>query len=246
MQFVFSVEDKKATLNNRYELHDIIGSGQSSVVHTALDKRNNAKVVIKVIKSEYLVSNLKNKKRVEDEMYAMSFLSHQSIVKMYEQSCNGVMLSPSGKIEGGICYIVMEHVKGLNMFDLVATINENEGLGEVVGRYFLTQILDALSYMHGQGIVHRDVKAENIMVDEQMNIRLIDFGFASYENNDDLSGHMGTPAYMAPEIKKGVNYKGTQVDIFSLAVVLFVIVRGIFPFKEAKDTNIWWRLLQTG
>ena len=84
MQFVFSVEEKKATLNNRYELRDIIGSGQSSTVHTALDKRTNAKVVIKVIKSEYLILNLKNKKRVEDEMYAMSYLSHQNIVKMYE------------------------------------------------------------------------------------------------------------------------------------------------------------------
>ena len=60
----------------------------------------------------------------------------------------------------------MEHIKGLNMFDFVATINEHEGLGEVVGKFFLTQILEALSYMHNQGIVHRDIKAENIVIDE--------------------------------------------------------------------------------
>ena len=140
----------------------------------------------------------------------------------------------------------MEHIKGLNMFDFVATINEHEGLGEVVGKFFLTQILEALSYMHNQGIVHRDIKAENIVVDENMNIRLIDFGFASYENNDNLSNYLGTPAYMAPEIKKGIQYKGTEVDIFSLAVVLFVIVRGIFPFVEAKENNYWWKLLKNG
>ena len=79
-----------------------------------------------------------------------------------------------------------------------------------------------------------------------MNIRLIDFGFASYENNNSLSGHMGTPAYMAPEIKKGLEYKGSEIDVFSLAVVLFVIVRGIFPFFEAKENNYWWKLLKSG
>ena len=79
-----------------------------------------------------------------------------------------------------------------------------------------------------------------------MNLKLIDFGFASSKSNDNLSEYLGTPAYMAPEIKKGLEYKGSEVDIFSLAVVLFVIVRGIFPFVEAKENNYWWKLLKNG
>ena len=79
-------------------------------MHTALDKRTNAKVVIKVIKTEYLVSSLNNQKLVESEMQAMDHLNHKYIVKMHEQSTKGVLLSPSGTIEGNISYIVMEHI----------------------------------------------------------------------------------------------------------------------------------------
>ena len=100
--------------------------------------------------------------------------------------------------------------------------------------------------MHNQGIVHRDIKAENIIIDEHMNVRLLDFGFASSQNNDELNCYCGTPAYMAPEIKKGLVYKGREVDIFSLGVVLFIIVRGLFPFTEAKDKDYWYKLIKTG
>ena len=79
-------------------------------MYTALDKRTNAKVAIKIIKTEYLLSSLDNQKRVEGEMHAMNYLNHKYIVKMHEQSTKGVMLSPSGTIEGNISYIVMEHI----------------------------------------------------------------------------------------------------------------------------------------
>jgi len=100
--------------------------------------------------------------------------------------------------------------------------------------------------MHNQGIVHRDIKAENIMIDEDMNIRLLDFGFASYQNNDQLTSYLGTPAYMAPEIKNGLEYKGAETDIFALAVVMFIVVRGLFPFTEARENNYWWKLIKSG
>ena len=75
---------------------------------------------------------------------------------------------------------------------------------------------------------------------------MADFGFASYKNVDALKSYRGTMTYMAPEIKEGKNYKGTQVDVFSLGVILFIIVQGIFPFKEARKEEYFYGLLLNG
>lgn len=79
-----------------------------------------------------------------------------------------------------------------------------------------------------------------------MNIRLLDFGFATYQNINNLTSYRGTLTYMAPEIKKGEKYKGSEIDIFSLGVVLFAMVRGLFPFQEARRSDYWYNLLRTG
>lgn len=79
-----------------------------------------------------------------------------------------------------------------------------------------------------------------------MNVKLLDFGFAAYENINNLTSYRGTLTYMAPEIKKGMVYKGTEIDIFSLGVVLFSMARGLFPFQEARGTDYWYNLIRTG
>lgn len=100
--------------------------------------------------------------------------------------------------------------------------------------------------MHQSGIIHRDLKPENIMVDENMNIKLLDFGFSTFNNIDALTSYRGTFTYMAPEIKKGKVYKGSEIDIFSLGVVLFAMSRGLFPFSEARRTDSWYSMLASG
>jgi serine/threonine protein kinase len=84
------------------------------------------------------------------------------------------------------------------------------------------------------GVVHRDLKLENILVDEKLNLKVADFGFATYKKIEKLKSYRGTLTYMAPEIKEQKIYKGKEVDMFSCGVILFIIVQGIFPFKEAK------------
>jgi len=119
-------------------------------------------------------------------------------------------------------------------------------LGEEAGRFFAHQMLDSIEYMHSNRIVHRDLKLENILVDENLNLKVADFGFACYKNIDCLKSYRGTMTYMAPEIKEGKVYKGTQVDLFSFGVILFIIVQGIFPFKEARTEEYFYNLLCTG
>ena len=107
-------------------------------------------------------------------------------------------------------------------------------------------MLDAVEYIHTRRIVHRDLKLENILVDDNLNLKLADFGFACYKNIDALQSYRGTMTYMAPEIKEGKQYKGTNVDMFSIGVILFIIVQGIFPFKEARKEEYFYNLILQG
>ena len=119
-------------------------------------------------------------------------------------------------------------------------------MGEDAGRFFANQMLDAMEYMHSNRVVHRDLKLENILIDDNLNLKLADFGFACYKNIDCLKSYRGTFTYMAPEIKEGKQYNGMQADIFSFAVILFIIVQGIFPFKEARKEEYFYNLLLQG
>jgi len=107
-------------------------------------------------------------------------------------------------------------------------------------------MLDVLSYMQSKNVVHRDLKLENILVDDQLNLKVADFGFATYKKINKLKSYRGTMTYMAPEIKEGKQYDGRQIDIFSTGVILFIIVQGIFPFKEAKKDEYFYNLILNG
>ena len=85
-----------------------------------------------------------------------------------------------------------------------------------------------------------------MLIDNAMQVKLLDFGFATTKNIDKLTDYRGTQSYMAPEIKKGLVYEGRQVDIFSVGVVLFSLVRGLFPFGEAKSSDYWYSLIRQG
>jgi serine/threonine protein kinase len=105
-------------------------------------------------------------------------------------------------------------------------------------------MLDSIEYMHSMNVSHRDLKLENILVDCDLTIKIADFGYASLQKSADLlSSYRGTFTYMAPEIKEGKKYKGLQVDLFSAGVILFILIRGIFPFKEARKEEFFFNLL---
>ena len=100
--------------------------------------------------------------------------------------------------------------------------------------------------MHNKGAVHRDLKPENLLVDDDMNLVLADFGFATFKKIDKLTSFRGTMSYMAPEIKERKTYNGKQVDIFSLGVLLFISVLGFFPFREATKDDYFYKFILEG
>ena len=119
---------------------------------------------------------------------------------MYEYGDAGKVVKPSGRVIENIVYIVMEFVQGGLLFDLCQSMS---AMGEDAGRFFLTQMLDSVDFMHSRRVVHRDLKLENILIDDNLNLKLADFGFAVYKNIDTLNSYRGTMTYMAPEIKEG-------------------------------------------
>jgi len=170
-------------------------------------------------------------------------LSHANIVNIIGYGSDGSVKKPSGREIKNLVYILLEYVTGGLLFDLCQTLG---GMGEDDGRFFLSQMCDALEYIQAKGVVHRDLKLENILVDDLMNLKIADFGFATYKKINKLNSYRGTMTYMAPEIKEGKTYDGKQIDMFSTGVILFIIVQGIFPFKEAKKDEYFYNLILKG
>lgn len=108
---------------------------------------------------------------------------HENVVKLRGYGTNGVVIRPKGQRCDNLVYIMMDYVEGGLLFDFVKKMG---GVGEEAGRDFLAQMLDVLEHMHSKGVVHRDLKLENILVDYDLNLKLTDFGFSTYKNIDKL------------------------------------------------------------
>merc|ERR1711994_27885 len=214
--------------NGKFEILKSLGEGNTSKVYLGrLIGGNDQYAAIKV----------------HNEITILKNLQHAGIINMYEYGDAGQVVKPSGRVIDNLVYIVMEFVQGGLLFDLCQTMG---AMGEDAGRFFLHQMLDSIEYMHSRRVVHRDLKLENILVDDNLNLKLADYGFACYKNIDTLKSYRGTMTYMAPEIKEGKQYAGSQVDMFSIGVILFIIVQGIFPFKEARKEEYFYNLILQG
>merc|ERR1711981_1034766 len=227
--------------NNKYEIVKSLGEGNTSKVYLAKLIGSEDYAAIKILKEEFLRRDQDSILSVHNEITILKNLQHQGIIQMYEYGDAGQVVKPSGRIIENLVYIVMEFVQGGLLFDLCQSMG---AMGEDAGRFFLHQMLDSVEFMHSRQVVYRDLKLENILVDDNLN--LADFGFACYKNINALNSYRGTMTYMAPEIKEGKQYKGTNVDMFSIGVILFIIVQGIFPFKEARKEEYFYNLILQG
>jgi len=234
-------KQKHPIFNREYEILSSLGEGNTSKVYLCRSLKDpKKKIALKLLREEFLQRDGDSIKSVEQEIQILQGLTHTNIVSIQGYGSDGYVKKPSGREIKNLVYILLEYIPGGLLFDLCQTCG---GMGEDAGRYFLTQMLDVLGYMQSKNVVHRDLKLENILVDDQINLKVADFGFATYKKINKLKSYRGTMTYMAPEIKEGKQYDGRQIDIFSTGVILFIIVQGIFPFKEAKKDEYFYNLI---
>ena len=197
---------------NTYKLGPVIGEGSYGKVH--LSKVNNKFVAIKA---------LKKTESVQQEVKMMQSLKHENIVQFFE------VIETSQKV-----YIVMEFIKGGDLLEKITT----EGpMAEEQAKKVFAEIIKAVGFCHEQNIAHRDLKLENVLLRADGHVKLADFGFAvKSENNDMHSTRCGSANYVAPEVLSGKTYNSKSADIWSLGVILFAIVFGVFPSESDNMT----------
>ncbi|KAJ8919589.1 hypothetical protein NQ315_002211 [Exocentrus adspersus] len=198
-----------------YDIERTIGKGNFAVVKLAKHRITKTEVAIKIIdKSQLDASNLQ---KVYREVDIMKRLDHPHIIKLYQ-----VMETKN------MIYLVSEYASQGEIFDYIARYGR---MTEDQSRVKFWQILSAVEYCHNRNIVHRDLKAENLLLDSSSNIKIADFGFSNYYTaGGQLSTWCGSPPYAAPEVFEGKKYVGPEIDIWSLGVVLYVLVCGALPF----------------
>ncbi|XP_068641017.1 CBL-interacting serine/threonine-protein kinase 11-like [Aristolochia californica] len=212
--------DKSSLLHGKYEIGKLLGRGAFAKVYHGRNVRTGQSVAIKSIsKQKVMKSGLVS--HVKREIAIMRRLRHQHIVKLYE------VLASRTKI-----YFIMEYVKGGELFAKVA----KGRLPEDVSRRHFQQLISTVGYCHSRGVYHRDLKPENLLIDENGDLKVSDFGLSAVSEqirNDGLFHTLcGTPAYVAPEILAKRGYSGAKVDLWSCGVILFVLNAGYLPFNN--------------
>ena len=212
-------------LDGRYEIREIIGVGGMAVVYKAYDVIDDRIVAIKILKDEYL-TNEEFKRRFKNESKAIAVLNHSNIVRVYNVSFGD-----------RIQYIVMEYVDGITLKEYIeqqGVINWKEAV------HFSGQILAALQHAHDKGIVHQDIKPQNIMLLQDGTIKVTDFGIARFSRLDDNTtseNAIGSVHYISPEQARG-EMTDDKADIYSIGVVMYEMLTGKLPFQADSAVSV--------
>ena len=212
-------------ISGRYRIEAVVGTGGMAVVYRALDLQENRTVAIKVLRPEY-ESDMEFVRRFSREAEAAAKMSHENIVNMLDVG-----------IEGDMRYIVMEYVDGQTLKEMI----RDEGrIHPDVALRMTIRILAAVDHAHRNGIVHRDIKPQNILVDREGRVKVADFGIARLKASqttqlDPNGSAMGSVHYLSPEQARG-EVADEQSDLYSVGVVLYEMLTGHVPFDG--DTTI--------
>lgn len=220
-------------LTDQFTFAETIGEGGFAKVKLGRHKLTKEKVAIKIMDKEKLMKT-NDLPRVALEIQALKDLHHQSIAQL--------LLFHETKDQ---YYLVLEHAPGGELFDYIVS---RQRCKEDEARRFFRQIISAVAYCHERGIAHRDLKPENLLLDKQMNIKLIDFGLIARPADikaDLLKTCCGSAAYAAPELIRGEKYLGEPADMWSLGILLYALLVGWLPFDDDNMQTLY-RLIQKG
>ncbi|KAK6930369.1 NAF domain [Dillenia turbinata] len=228
-----SGEEKKGMRLGKYELGRTVGEGNFGKVKFAKHLDSGQSFAVKILEKNRIL-DLKISDQIKREIGTLKLLKHPNVVLLHE------VLASKTKI-----YMVLEYVTGGELFDKIATKGK---LPEAEGRKLFQQLIDGVSYCHDKGIFHRDLKLENILVDEKGNIKISDFGLSALPQHlrDDglLHTTCGSPNYVAPEVLANRGYDGACSDVWSCGVILFVILTGFLPFDDRNLAVLYQKIFK--
>ncbi|KAJ9690705.1 hypothetical protein PVL29_013060 [Vitis rotundifolia] len=224
------MEKKGVILMQRYEMGRMLGQGTFAKVYHARNLKSGQSVAIKMIdKEKVLKVGLID--QIKREISVMRLVRHPNVVQLYE-----VMASKT-KI-----YFVMEYVKGGELFNKVA----KGKLKEDAARKYFQQLIGAVDFCHSRGVYHRDLKPENLLLDENGDLKVTDFGLSALWDSRRHDGLLhttcGTPAYVAPEVINKKGYDGAKADMWSCGVILFVLMAGFLPFHDPNLMEMYRKI----
>ncbi|XP_047541117.1 serine/threonine-protein kinase MARK2-like isoform X3 [Vanessa atalanta] len=213
----------------KYKLLKTIGKGNFAKVKLAKHVPTGKEVAIKIIDKTQL--NPGSLQKLFREVRIMKMLDHPNIVKLFQVIETEKTL-----------YLVMEYASGGEVFDYLVLHGR---MKEKEARAKFRQIVSAVQYCHQKRIIHRDLKAENLLLDGEMNIKIADFGFSNeFTPGAKLDTFCGSPPYAAPELFQGKKYDGPEVDVWSLGVILYTLVSGSLPFDGSTLRELRERVLR--
>lgn len=231
-KWIKALQAVSGNVTDYYDFGKLIGRGAYSEVFIARDKAKNELCAVKVLER----SNTEHAKLIDRELAVLRMLNHQNIVQIYD-------IFDSARET----YVVMEYLAGGELLDM---ITESDHLSEKNAKQVIREVLQAVQYLHARGIVHRDVKPENILCVNRawpLRVKLTDFGLSKFvgsaEDGTDrvMRSQCGTAYYLAPEIANNLAY-AKPVDLWACGVVLYVMLAGKFPFYGDTDEKFMRRL----
>ncbi|CAL0317751.1 unnamed protein product [Lupinus luteus] len=224
------MEKRSNVLMKRYELGRLLGQGTFAKVYYGRSAITNQSVAIKVFDKDK-VMRTGQADRILQEISIMTLVKHPNIIQLFE------VMATKRKV-----YFVIEYAKGGELFKKVAKARLKE---DVAFKYF-RQLMNAVDFFHSRGVYHRDIEPENLLLDENGNLKISDFGLSAVAESKRQDGLLhttcGTPAYVAPEVIKRKGYDGAKADISSCGVVLFVLMAGYLPFQDLNLIELYRKI----
>lgn len=220
------------TLFGKYEMGRLLGKGTFAKVYYGKQLESGESVAIKVINKDQ-VKKEGMMEQIQREIAVMRLVRHPNIVELKE------VMATKTKI-----FFVMEYVRGGELFAKVA----RGKLQEDLARTYFQQLISAVDFCHSRGVSHRDLKPENLLLDENGDLKVSDFGLSALpeqlRNDGLLHTQCGTPAYVAPEVLRKKGYDGAKADLWSCGVILYVLLSGFLPFQDENLMNMYRKVFK--
>eukprot|EP00347_Sterkiella_histriomuscorum_P003207 403365182 len=214
-----------------YEIQTLVGQGAFGSVQRAIHRTSRSVVALKSYDKQKIMSDQYRKESLKKEIDILRNLDHPNIIKLYDSIDNGLKVN-----------LVMEYVEGKSLYSF---LRKKGGftlkIDETTAKVIFKQIVDGVAYLHSQKITHRDLKLENVLINNQNIIKIIDFGF-SVKSDKKLQFSCGTPHYMSPELATKKEHYGAPTDIWALGVILFIMLTGRMPFYGDFEDDLYRRI----